>query len=268
MEDLNEALNQEQTTAVEDDGSDFFFDAPEETTEETSEPAEVEDVETVEETSEPVEPTEKPFSLKVRFNQEDRELTENEARELAQKGMNYDRIYEPLERLARLNNMQVGEFLNSLNDIQFEAEVSKEMDALSQKYPDTSEEVLRQLAEKTVNETINRKDTEFTASRQEQANAQSDEIHRQVEMFRQEYPNVDTEHIDKAVFDYVRQGYTLLEAYHKWERKEAERNRPVEEQKAKISRMNEANKVKSIGNTTNAEEASGEDAFFDGLNSI
>ena len=45
-----------------------------------------------------------------------------------QKGMNYDRFYEPLERLARMNDMSVGDYINQLNNTQEQYEVEKEKD--------------------------------------------------------------------------------------------------------------------------------------------
>ena len=108
------------------DSEEGLFDdyVPEETAEETvsEEPAEEPTTEEA-----PVEELPKSF-LNIKFNGEEKSLTEEEARTLAQKGMNYDRFYEPIERLARMNNMSVGDYVNQLNDTQFQYELSKQMD--------------------------------------------------------------------------------------------------------------------------------------------
>ena len=113
------------------DSVDGLFDDFEPTSEEpveTEESAETTEAEPVEETTEEPETVEDPYALDVKFNGEERTLTRDEARILAQKGMNYDRFYEPLEKLARMNNMSVGDYINQLNDTQVQYEISKEME--------------------------------------------------------------------------------------------------------------------------------------------
>ena len=73
-----------------------------------------EDVEETPETPETEEVQEEPeeWSLDVKYNGEEKKLNKEEATTYAQKGMNYDKIYNPLEKLAKKNGMQVGEYLN------------------------------------------------------------------------------------------------------------------------------------------------------------
>jgi hypothetical protein len=83
---------------------DFEMPAEVETVEDTTptEETEVETFETQEPTeSQETEPTEQTPFLKVKYNKEEMELDEERAKELAQKGLNYDKVQERLQELER-----------------------------------------------------------------------------------------------------------------------------------------------------------------------
>lgn len=221
----------------------------------------------------PVEPTEtevqqeetpKAF-LKVNYMGEEKDLNEDETRTYAQKGMDYDRIhevYKPIEQLARKNNMSVEEYVNQLNTTQREYELSMEMDRLRQdpKYENVSDEVLEELAKSRITENAEIQNKKIEEEQKAQADAREEMIRRDVETFVKEYPQFAGEgqkNLDDKVFDYVRQGYTLLEAYEKYQR---------ESSQAKISRQNEENKKRSLGNTTNAGKVETDDFLSGFLN--
>ena len=244
-------------------------DTTEGTTEESTEEAVEENTEQVSEetTDEPVPENVDNSFLRVKFNGEERDLNEDEARELAQKGMNYDRFYEPIERLARLNNMTVGEYVNQLNDTQVQYEVSKEMEALREdpKYANIDESVLEEIAQSRVNQNMGERDRNYQSQVQEQADAQQAQAQKEIDKFMEEYPefkNKGPEALDPKVFDFVKQGYKLLEAYNKFQRETS--NKIQAEAKAKASKLNEENKKKSLGNTSNAGEVEKDD-FLSGF---
>ena len=110
------------------------------------------------------------FELKVKYNGEEQTLNEEDARTFAQKGMNYDRIYEPLERLARMNNMSVGDYLNQLNDTQITYEVEKEKDNLRNdpKYEDLNDDILEEIARGRVEKTIGQRDKDYADQSKQQ----------------------------------------------------------------------------------------------------
>lgn len=268
----NQVLDQEQDVTVGDNTDEDLFSDVEETTETT------EDEKTVEETGVDSKQSEdegtvssteetKPFALHVKYNGEEKDLGEDEARTLAQKGMNYDKVYEPLQKLARLNGMEVGEYLNKLSDTQTEYEVNKELSELKEKYPDTPEEVLNELAQKRVMENLNLQFQRMADEDKGKDDALEAEIMRQVGLFQKEYPTLDVNKLDKGVYEYVKEGYSLLEAYNKWNRVQEEKNRPIIEAKEKVDKLNEENKRKSLGNTTNAGSDEPND-FFSGLDSM
>ena len=253
----------------------FFDDYAEETTEaapettEESQPAEATDgvVESTEETTETTEaPVDNSF-LRVKFNGEERGLTEEEARTLAQKGMNYDRFYEPLERLARMNDMSVGDYVNQLNNTQEQYEVEKEKDNLRNdpKYQDLSDDILDEIAHSRVKDMMGQREQYYADQTKQQADAEQARAKREVDHFLEEYPefrNKDPQTLDPKVFEFVKQGYTLLEAYNKFQRMNAQKSNA--EAKAKVNQLNEENKKKSLGSVANASATEADD-FMDGF---
>lgn len=257
MEELNQvqATPEEPGDTIESQDSENLF----EDFESDSTPAEAEETETSESVTE--EPVTNPFELKIKYNGEEQVLDEETARTLAQKGMNYDRFYEPIERLARMNNMSVGDYLNRLNDTQVQYEVSKEVQNLrnNPKYENVSDEVLEEIANSHVMENIGLQDRRFEEQQRGIADAEQAKVQRDIDLFMEEYPefkNKGPEALDPKVFDYVKQGYTLLEAYNKWSRQQVN---PQDVAKQKTSKLNEENKKRSLGNTTNAGSTEADD---------
>ena len=250
------------------DSEEGLFDdyVPEETTEETAETTETDENITEESAGQTV-PEEIPPFLNIKFNGEEKSLTEEEARTLAQKGMNYDRFYEPIERLARMNNMSVGDYVNQLNDTQFQYELSKTMDELREdpKYENVNDEVLEEIAKTRVENLIGERDKYYADQQKEQADAQAEAVKRDVDKFFNEYPEFKDkgpDALNPKVFEYVNKGYTLLEAYNKFQRENVKQSQ-IEAQ-AKASKLNEENKKKSLGSTTNA-GSTDSDPFLKGL---
>lgn len=268
---MNEELNQVQETTPEEVGEITIESNDSENLFDDYEPEESTPTESVEESSEQeVEETpHNPFELNIKFNGEEMTLSEDEARTLAQKGMNYDRFYEPIERLARMNGMSVGDYLNRLNQTQIQYEVSKEVENLKNnpKYEGVSDEVLEEIANKNVMENVNLQDKNYEEQIKGEADAQQAKVQRDIDLFFEEYPefkNKGPEALDPKVYDYIKKGYTLLEAYNKWSREQSRINKPQNDAKEKVSKLNEENKKRSLGNTTNA--GSGEiDDFLSGF---
>jgi len=255
-------------TPTSDESENTETETAAEVEEPTSEPTETESAAeegTTEKTVE--EETADNSFLRVKFNGEERVLTEEEARILAQKGMNYDRFYEPIERLARMNNMSVGDYVNQLNDTQFHYEVSKEKENLRSdpKYENVSDEVLDELAQSRVRDLIGQRDRSYEDQAKQQADAEQERLQREVDHFFEEYPEFKDkgpESLDPKVYEFCKQGYTLLEAYNKFLRMNVQKSQA--EAKAKVSKLNEENKKKSLGNTTNAGTVETDD-FLNGL---
>ena len=247
-----------------------YFDdyVSEETAEDTG--TEEPDTEAESEAETPNETPEDTSFLRVKFNGEERDLTEEEARVLAQKGLNYDRFYEPIERLARANDMSVGDYVNSLNDTQTQYEVEKEKESLRSdpRYENLDDEILTEIASSRVRDFNGQRDQYLAEQARKEAEAKELQAKQEIDHFLEEYPeyrNKGPESLDPKVFEFVKQGYTLLEAYSKFQRMNAQKSNA--EAKAKVNQLNEENKKKSLGNTSNAGKVEADDFLTGFLNS-
>lgn len=232
-----------------------------------------EDMPTKEETPAEEAKTEEPF-LSIKYDKQDVGLTREEAIDLAEKGKNYERLRDKyntlndrLSALSSRNGMSNDDFLKSLEEVQMEHEINLELNEIKKAYPDADPNLLKELARNRAE--AKRMQVVQTAQKeqQEQADAQTLEIKRQLNLFRQEYPNLEPDKLDKKVYDYVKNGYTLLEAYSKWARTEGAKSKPADDTKAKISQINEENKKRSLGNISNTGDVEGENDFFKAFNS-
>ena len=220
------------------------------------------DEEPVQKEAEPEEKkeAEAPF-LTVKFNKEARDLTHDEAVELAQKGLNYDTVYErynalkqyegiggEITKLAEANGMSVKDYLDNLRQVQEAFELNKEVENLKKTYGDADETLVNELAKYHINE--RRSSNEKAAEQQVESekSSQRAEIERQVNKFQQRYPDVDPSKLDKEVYALMRENYTLLESYEIVQADKRAAEDRIREKQALSTKQNEENKKKSLGN--------------------
>ena len=241
-------------------------------TEDTSESVADEQKEAV-----PEQTSAEPF-LTVRYNKEDRGLTQEEAITLAQKGLNYDAVYgryealKPYEsaineisRLAQANGLSVDDYLQNLSDVQTQFELNRELENLRSQYEGADEKLLEEMARLHVNQTKADKITAQQKKAEEEKDASRQEIERQVDKFQKRYPDKAPDKLDKEVYDLMRQGYTLLEAYESVEADKRAIQDRVNEKQSRINLQNEENRKRSLGNLTNTGNVDKDDfltAFF------
>lgn len=272
MEDLNQNVEVEESLfddseieeeSLFDDESDES--SAEETEESEGKPAEEEAEETAEE---------EPFMV-IRYNKEDRPLNRDQTKALAQKGMNYDAMQQAMQerydalnrdilRLAQMNNMDVPQYLKSLEDMQVNFAVSRELQALKEQYPETDETILKELAGNRVADRLSKNQSQQAQNRQIEADKQRNEIRRQLEMFERKYPGVDAQNLDQKVYDLMKEGYTLLEAYNEFKEEQAQADRTSQDQQKQIEKLNRKNQKKKLGNLNNTDSIM-EDDFMAGF---
>lgn len=250
---------EEPTTVPTEEG--LFDDYTEEDTPVEEEVTEEETKEETE-TESPVEETPDAPFLEIKYNHETRGLTQEEARTLAQKGLNYDKFYGSIDQLARMNGMSVSDYINSLHDTQMKFEVNKEVRELQKRYPDGDRDLLNEIAQKRVSERLARQNE---ISNQQDENLRA-EMERQLTVFEKHFPNVDSAKLDRKVYDYMSDGYTLLEAYTLWKSEEDAKQRSVDDSKARIAKQNEDNRKRSLGNTGNVSSVEADDFLSGFLN--
>lgn len=213
-----------------------------------------------------------PF-LKIRYNKEDRGLSLEEATELAQKGMNYDNIYSKyntlnsqLERLAKINGMDIQSYLKTLDDTQVQFEMDKEVRSLKKQYPNSDEALLNEIAQQRVNAKLSNNVKAVEEQRISEENAEQEVIKRQVEVFNKHYPNLEADKLDPKVYEYMQDGYTLLEAYSLFKETKLAENDKQAEKSAKVKAQNDANKMRSLGNISTSGAATADDFLSGFLN--
>lgn len=282
---MNEFMDEEfgvdlSDLVSDDDGNQTDEETSEETAEE-SEPAE-ESEEQTEETEQPEEePAQEPkaepeelFDLK--FNKEIRKVNRQEVTELAQKGLNHDRILEQRDHLQQEN-------AELLKFKQENEAIIGLLDAAAQKSGTDRNTFLQSVRENAyvsqglsrdaAHERVLREDAEQRLSRKEQLEAAKDKGQQEQEQARQQdierflklYKDVDPNTIPKEVWDDVRNGETLVSAYGRYENRQlAESNRKLQES-INALKQNEKNKQKSIGSAKTEGKETAKDPFLEYL---
>nr|DAK53246.1 MAG TPA: hypothetical protein [Caudoviricetes sp.] len=270
--DLSDIVSEDDGNQTEEETSEEAAEANEEEQEPSEEPEEPAGQPEAEPTKEQKE--EELFDLK--FNKEIRKVNRQEVTELAQKGLNHDRILEQRDHLQQEN----AELLKFKQDN--EAIIGL-LDAAAQKSGTDRNTFLQSVRENAyvsqglsrdaAHERVLREDAEQRLSRTEKADAekqqaqQGQELARQqdIERFLKLYKDVDPNTIPKEVWDDVRNGETLVSAYGRYENRQlAESNRKLQES-INALKQNEKNKQKSIGSAKTEGKETAKDPFLEYL---
>lgn len=272
--DLSDLVSEDDGNQTEEKTSEETAEANEEEQEPSEELEEPAGQPEAEPTKEQKEEPEELFDLK--FNKEIRKVNRQEVTELAQKGLNHDRILEQRDHLQQEN----AELLKFKQDN--EAIIGL-LDAAAQKSGTDRNTFLQSVRENAyvsqglsrdaAHERVLREDAEQRLSRTEKADAekqqaqQGQELARQqdIERFLKLYKDVDPNTIPKEVWDDVRNGETLVSAYGRYENRQlAESNRKLQES-INALKQNEKNKQKSIGSAKTEGKETAKDPFLEYL---
>ena len=214
------------------------------------------------------------FDLK--YNKEIRQYTRQQVTELAQKGLNYDRVTEQRDRLQQENadlskfrdeNSGVIEMLKTaaeaagkslpeyLTAIRINSLVSQ---GISQ---DTARErILREDAERRLHSQQKAEETAASGKREAEQRQRED-----IARFQKKYKDVDPKTIPEEVWNAVRDGELLTDAYGDYQRRELERQLKEAKEKLAIRTKNESNKQKSLGSLQSTKQEHGKDPFLEGF---
>lgn len=272
--DLSDLVSEDDGNQTEEETSEETAEANEEEQEPSEEPEEPAGKPEAEPTKEQKEEPEELFDLK--FNKEIRKVSRQEVTELAQKGLNHDRILEQRDHLQQEN----AELLKFKQDN--EAIIGL-LDAAAQKSGTDRNTFLQSVRENAyvsqglsrdaAHERVLREDAEQRLSRTEQLEAAKDKGQQEQEQARQQdierflklYKDVDPNTIPKEVWDDVRNGETLVSAYGRYENRQlAESNRKLQES-INALKQNEKNKQKSIGSAKTEGKETAKDPFLEYL---
>ena len=83
--------------------------------------------------------------------------------------------------------------------------------------------------------------------------------------FQKKYKDVDPKTIPEEVWNAVRDGELLTDAYGDYQRRELERQLKEAKEKLAIRTKNESNKQKSLGSLQSTKQETGKDPFLEGF---
>lgn len=267
----------EYETLTEDDGDGNQTEPTE--TEETSQEQEStqdEDEQAHEDTAADEQPgTEEPmFDLK--YNKETKQYTRQQVTELAQKGLNYDHVTEQRDRLQQ-ENADLARFRDEnsaiLDTLRAAAEASGKSVPEYLTSIRTNLLVAQGISPETARERILREDAEQRLHSQQkaeeaEANSKRDAEQRQkddIARFQKKYKDVDPKAIPQEVWEAVRGGELLTDAYGDYQRRELERQLREANEKLAIRAKNESNRQKSLGSLQSTKQETGKDPFLEGF---
>lgn len=267
----------EYETLTEDDG-DGNQTEPTETEEpsQEQESTQGEDEQAHEDTAADEQPgTEEPmFDLK--YNKETKQYTRQQVTELAQKGLNYDHVTEQRDRLQQ-ENADLAKFRDEnsaiLDTLRAAAEASGKSVPEYLTSIRTNLLVAQGISPETARERILREDAEqrlHSQQKAEEAEASSkrDAEQRQkddIARFQKKYKDVDPKTIPQEVWEAVRGGELLTDAYGDYQRRELERQLREANEKLAIRAKNESNRQKSLGSLQSTKQETGKDPFLEGF---
>lgn len=278
----------EETTSVELMDDDNFFDPADfadevetgdhtgetETTEETAEETGSEAIETSELTTETPGTTEQPAETKpemfeLKFLGETKQYTRDEMTTLAQKGMNHDRILQQRDELQQFRTTHEP-LVNDLGRIaqQFGMDpaallASMETNLLRQQGKTQAE------AEAIIRANKSERQLQTYHTQEQRAMQQQEEARqrqqRDVEEFVRRYPNMDPKTIPASVWQEVRKGDTLVNAYGRYETEQLRAENQRLQQQITAKQQNEKNKQNSLGSMQSGAATPKTDPFLEGF---
>ena len=265
----------ENLTEDDGDGNQTEPTETEETTQE-QESTHGEDEQAHEDTAADEQPgTEEPmFDLK--YNKETKQYTRQQVTELAQKGLNYDHVTEQRDRLQQeIADLTKFRDENSaiLDTLRAAAEASGKSVQEYLTSIRTNLLVAQGISPETARERILREDAEQRLHSQQkaeeaEANRKRDAEQRQkddIARFQKKYKDVDPKTIPQEVWEAVRGGELLTDAYGDYQRRELERQLREANEKLAIRAKNESNRQKSLGSLQSTKQETGKDPFLEGF---
>lgn len=259
----------EEYTNFSDTGEDMFLDEAEATEETTSEEPEVEETQPEPETN-PESPAQ---TLKIKYNGKEQEITMEQAVELAQKGMNYDKVLnernglrvdarasELIHRLAEESGMDIEQYVGFVEDQQKSMTLQREIESIREKYPDMQDEAVKELANSRAAEKA-RKREEAAAERKK---ASEEAKQKPWIDFLREFPEYKDE-LPNDVIAYIEKGSTPIEAMLRFKLDAGEQKIKELEDKLTSQEQNTKNKQKSVGSVESTAIKQAVDDFLAGF---
>ena len=184
-------------------------------------------------------------TFRLKYNHEEREIPYSQAVELAQKGMNYDKVIEKLQGLesnpglswvqsqAQRYGMSVDQFVDAMKQQEEQEQLNQ---LIQQNIPD---EYAKEMLE-------NRKFREQYQQERDASQKKTKE-NAMYQEFLASYPDIKPDQIPPDVWKEVNQGRNLLDAYVRYENKALKDQITKFQTKEQVAGTNQANAQASTG---------------------
>jgi hypothetical protein len=243
-----------------------------------TEAAEVEDKPAEEPEKEP----EKPQTIRVKYNGEEKDVSIEEATTLVQKGMNYDKVVSERDKLrdseamkalkffADMSGQSVDDYSKFLVEQQEQILVQNEAEAITKAHPEWSEDAINELAASRANKKMEELKTSAAKREEQQKQKELEPWIKFLDKYP-EYKRVEGQPekpIPPEVLKDVENGLTPIEAMsaHLQKNQELDFKKKIEEYDAKLAALekNKKNKETALPSASGVTETP-EDSFLKGL---
>lgn len=211
------------------------------------------------------------FELGIRYNGQDMKLSRDEATTLAQKGMNYDKVYQQLQDLrndpirkvfeeqAAEAGLTLQEYAQRMQDFRQQVSIRNIADAFKKENPDVTDDIAQKYAEQAYANQKAKIEADNRARTQQAESDRNQALIKEVQAFNEHFPDVKIEDLPAEVIDDINAGTKLETAYLRYQNRELQKRLSNSETNAK-------NKQKNIGSASDNMGGSGEeDPFLKGL---
>ena len=241
-----------------DDFSDVVFDLEPETSEVEESEATEEAPETTEDTTEVETVAETPAYMKLKYNHEERDYTEEEIKTLSQKGLNYEKVFEKLQaaeadpRLAQHSKFkQIADSYGMSEDAY--------LTALQDQYFDTAAEK-QGLTPDLVKKEYEVNAREKVQDDKDQAVIKQQQSDRMYNNFNANFPDVKPDSIKPETWARVENGMDLSASYAE------QRNQALEAENKVLKQNAENSKRAPVGGVTgHGSDTAKADKMFEGF---
>lgn len=249
---------EDETSPMTEADEDLFdFDEADFEPEEGDEPEEKEEQEG-EETKEDTKPEEPEEFLTVKYNKAERKLTKDEAIELAQKGLNYDKVFGETERLrsavkpfADQAGMTIPQYLDHLAKTAGETAEATVEQQVRADYPYIAEEAVKELVQARLKDQQAKTET-----------AQQDAEKAKWAEAMATYPDLQADNIPQDVLAAVNAGKDPLTAMHEHRIAALQEQLAKANAKADAAEKNAKNRAASTGSMEGRGKGTEADPFL------
>ena len=216
-------------------------------------------------------------TIRVKFNGEEKDISLEEARTLAQKGMNYDHVVSERDKnrdafnflleKAKGQGITVEQLMEKERNEAANQRLEKKIEALRERDDDASEATLETLAKLELEAEDSRRERESAKAQEDENKAKIEAWNRLFDVHPELIQREGGTKLSQEILDLVdKKGLSPIEAYNTVRMRELEEKNKELEQQNKVMTDATASRKKSVGSLA-GEQSTEEDEFLAGFSS-